>query len=294
MNLSELLKRASLARAYEFLDKDPDQNIPRLLDWVEKLDKSGRIARQMPLVKTLILDPDSNWYRLLRSLWDDVDGEVRKTLFTNAVINGCLQIPPPVCMLAPGSAAWSFDALDNAVERGMRQGICLYTISKVGTELCKEDLIALCNEYADCVFLLLINATELDDAFAAELLRVKNCIPVLAVGDSGESEAVQRALMVLRGRGLLFGVSCLWGEGSCSEDLWNAYVDRLIYWGVKFVCLQHTPSDDCEKAARESADMDRQIALLRRSKPLVIVKFPEDFTPKSKNDEKRGQKGTQK
>lgn len=42
MNASEVLKGFAMKQVYGYLDKDPDTNIPKLLDMLEKYDKSGQ------------------------------------------------------------------------------------------------------------------------------------------------------------------------------------------------------------------------------------------------------------
>jgi hypothetical protein len=34
--------------------------------------------------------PDSNWMRLINSLWTDIDSEVRKVFFRNFIVNASL------------------------------------------------------------------------------------------------------------------------------------------------------------------------------------------------------------
>ena len=46
MGISEKIKRMGLSKAYDYLDKDPDANIPKLLDWVDKLDRNDSLASQ--------------------------------------------------------------------------------------------------------------------------------------------------------------------------------------------------------------------------------------------------------
>ena len=36
MSLSDSVKKIGFRKAYEYLDKDPDANIPKLMDWVDK------------------------------------------------------------------------------------------------------------------------------------------------------------------------------------------------------------------------------------------------------------------
>lgn len=42
------------------------------------------------MIKRVITDPSSNWYRLIKSVYTDIDDGVRARLFENFVINGCI------------------------------------------------------------------------------------------------------------------------------------------------------------------------------------------------------------
>ena len=86
----ENLQSFGLKRVLDYLDNDPDKNIPRILDWVEKFDKEGIVKGQLNLIKNVFTEQDSNWYKLAKSLWTDIDDDVRKTIFENFIINATI------------------------------------------------------------------------------------------------------------------------------------------------------------------------------------------------------------
>ena len=91
MKISDRIKGFTLKQMYAYLDKDPDTNIPKLLDYLEKSDKDGQdVTDQIENIRKVISDPSSNWYRLIKSLWTDIDAEQRKALVETAVVNGSL------------------------------------------------------------------------------------------------------------------------------------------------------------------------------------------------------------
>lgn len=68
MNASEVLKGFAMKQVYGYLDKDPDTNIPKLLDMLEKYDKSGQaITSQVEGIRAALADPNNNWSRLARA-----------------------------------------------------------------------------------------------------------------------------------------------------------------------------------------------------------------------------------
>lgn len=214
MTMMNSVKRAGFRALYGYLDKDPDANIPRLMDWVDRFagDGPNSFPTQRAAFRKIIENPDNNWYRLIRSMWTDIDGEVRKTFFENFMLNGNLigwtiqeeartrygcNIPWAI-LLDPTSACnlhctgcWaaeygnklnlSFDEIDSIITQGKKLGVYIYIYTGGEPMVRKDDLIALCNKHSDCEFLCFTNATLIDEEFADQMLRVKNFVPAISV-----------------------------------------------------------------------------------------------------------------
>ncbi len=88
--ISEFSKAFVVKSVLNYMDSNPDKNIPRILDWLQRHDKGGTITNQVGAIRNAINDPDSNWAKLVRSLWEDIDQGVRRTLFENLVINASM------------------------------------------------------------------------------------------------------------------------------------------------------------------------------------------------------------
>ena len=212
MAIMENLQIAAIKQAYAYLDQDPDANIPRLMDLADKLDVSNTYAKQRAAVREALANPDNNWYRLVRSLWDDVDDSVRKKLFENFLINAnFLWAPrqaeaekryncniPWAILMDPTSACnlhctgcWAaeygnrlnmdLDTLDSIIRQAKELGIHMFIYSGGEPLMRKKDLITLCEKHSDCVFLSFTNGTLIDEAFADEMLRVGNFVPAISV-----------------------------------------------------------------------------------------------------------------
>lgn len=226
MSISTEMKKIMLSKAYDYMGKDPDENIPKLIDLVEKLDRNGAISKEINGVKRIVADKDGNWYKLLRSCWTDIDPAVFKRLFTNFVVNSCMtgnpkrwelmekydcNIPWSILM-DPTSACnlrctgcWAaeygnklnltFDELDSVIEQGKALGIYFYLYTGGEPTVRKKDLIALASKHDDCVFMPFTNGTLIDDEFAEEMLRVGNIIPAISV------EGFEEATDFRRGKG---------------------------------------------------------------------------------------------
>lgn len=212
MSIIENMQSYGLKKVLAYLDTDPDNNITKILEWVEKFDKDGVVNRQMNTISSVLRDKDSNWYKLVKSLYTDIDPGVRKKFFENFIINATIiggkrqakaraenncNVPWAILM-DPTSACnlhctgcWAadygskmnmdLDTLDSIIEQGKKLGTYMYIYSGGEPLVRKDDIIRLCEKHDDCAFLAFTNATLIDEKFADDMLRVKNFIPAISV-----------------------------------------------------------------------------------------------------------------
>ena len=90
MALKENVGAFAVKQALSYMDKDPEKNLPKLLDWFDKLDRKDTLKTQREVVRKVVMDKDNNWHQLMMSLWTDIDPGVRNRIFENFVINGAL------------------------------------------------------------------------------------------------------------------------------------------------------------------------------------------------------------
>ena len=301
MGISEKIKRMGLSKAYDYLDKDPDANIPRLLDWVDKLDRNDSLASQRKVFHEVVDNPDNNWYRLIRSFWTDIDAGVRKALFENLILNAILMDPTSACNLHC-TGCWAaeygnklnmdFATLDSIIEQGKALGVYVYIYSGGEPLVRKRDLIALCNKHSDCEFLAFTNGTLIDEEFAEDMLRVKNFIPAISVEGfeadtdfrrgAGTYRAVERAMRILKERKLPFGLSCCYTSKNVDVIGSERYFDQMVDWGAKFcwfftympVGVDAVPA--LMATAQQRAFMYQQVRAFRKTKPLFTLDFWND------------------
>ena len=82
-NIKETLQSKAVKTVLSYLDKDPDRNMPKLLEWTDRFDRDGLYEKLRALFHEVLKDPQCNWYRLAKSLWTDIDADVRKVFFEN-------------------------------------------------------------------------------------------------------------------------------------------------------------------------------------------------------------------
>jgi len=176
-SIAESVKSYGLKKVITYLDSDPDKNIPKILDWAEKFDKDGVARNQLKAFQEALSDEKSNWYQLAKSLWTDIDENVRKKTFENFIVNATIiggqrqaksrienncNVPWAILM-DPTSACnlhctgcWaadygnkmnmSFETLNSIIEQGKALGTYMYIFSGGEPLVRKEDVIRLCEE----------------------------------------------------------------------------------------------------------------------------------------------------
>ncbi len=211
-SMKEAIESKGLSAMLSWAEADPDRNIPRIVDWVENFDKDGAFAPMIKGVKERLADREGVWYRYVKSLFNDLDGGVRKKLLENFLIHSAFLgtrqeerarekygfSVPWAILMDPTSACnlhctgcWAaeygsklnmdFDTLDRIITQGKELGVYMYLYSGGEPLMRKEDIIKLCEKHDDCVFLAFTNATLIDEAFADEMLRVGNFVPAISV-----------------------------------------------------------------------------------------------------------------
>ena len=230
-SMKENLQSFAVKKVLNYFDEDLDNSLPKLLAWADKFDKDNLFADQRRVFHNIIENPDNNWYRLIKSVWTDIDAEVRKTFFENFIVNTSMigsarqkkaveehncNIPWAILM-DPTSACnlhctgcWaaeygnklnmSYETLEDIIRQGTQLGTFLYIFSGGEPLVRKDDIIRLCESHPDCMFLAFTNGTLIDEKFADEMLRVKNFVPAISI------EGFEEATDFRRGKGIYAAV----------------------------------------------------------------------------------------
>lgn len=94
MNVVDTVKNAAFASAIQaalnYMDKDPETNIPKVMSIVDKAAPEGWYESQRNAIRQGIAEK-GNWYQLAQKVWE-LDPGVRKTFFTNFIVNASLKV----------------------------------------------------------------------------------------------------------------------------------------------------------------------------------------------------------
>ena len=322
MNAFATLKKYGLQKVLQFIYKDPDRNLEKLIDWADKFSR-GEFAGGREAVRAAFTDPDDTYYPFVRHVLEDVDHEVLTTVaanfFINAVIEGWPRQEalrkkyncniPWAILLDPTSACnlhcegcWaaeygnklnlSFEEIDDIIRQGKEMGVYLYIYTGGEPMVRKKDLVRLCEKHNDCVFLCFTNGTLIDDAFADEMLRVRNFVPAISLEgfesatDNRRGEGVYSKVLEtmdrLHARKLLYGISCCYTSANYDSITSEDYYDMLIRKGAYFVWYFHymPVGNDASPALLPTPEQREvvydRIRSYRTYKPLFCMDFQND------------------
>lgn len=139
---------------------------------------------------------------------------------------------------------------------------------------------------------VVINGTLIDDAFADEMLRVKNLVPAISIEGFEEATDFRRgegtyrkvieAMTRLKERKLLFGISCCYTSKNVEVIGSEEYFDSMIDMGAKFAWfftympIGAAAVPELIATAEQRKFMYEQIHKFRKTKPLFTMDFWND------------------
>ena len=186
----------------------------------------------------------------------------------------------------------TYEELSDIIRQGKEFGTYMYILSGGKPTVRKKDIFRLCEEHNDCQFLAFTNGTLIDEAFADEMLRVKNFIPAISVEGfeeandfrrgKGTYQAVMRAMDVLKEKHLPFGISCCYTSkniGSISSD---EFMDTMIEKGARFAWYFHYMPVGNDAVTEllpnpeQRTEMYHRVRRFRQTKPIFALDFQND------------------
>ena len=282
MGAMDKAKRAAMAAAVNtalsYLSKDPEQNIPKLMDLVDRFSPDGWYEGQRSAIRNAIREK-GNWWQLIERVYE-LDPGVRDVFFRNFIVNASLNGSaiqediakrencnvPWAVLLDPTSACnlhctgcWAaeygnklnltLEDIDSIIRQGKELGIYMYIYTGGEPLVRKADLMKLCEMHPDCEFLSFTNATLIDEDFCREMLRVKNFIPAISLegfeeaNDSrrgpGVYEKVTHAMALLKEHNLPFGISACYTSVNYNDISSEKFFYHMIDLGALFVWFFH-------------------------------------------------------
>ena len=272
-SVKDAMQNFAMQQALKYIEGNPEENLPKLMALVDRLTPEGWYQGQRNAIRQVIAEKN-NWYQLILRLYE-LDAGVRRAFFQNFLFNASLKGSaiqdeakerehcniPWAILLDPTSACnlrctgcWAaeygnhmnltYEEMDDIVRQGVELGTYVYLFTGGEPLVRKKDIIRLCEDHPDCVFSTFTNGTLIDEAFADEMLRVKNFVPAISIegfeeatdsrrGD-GTYQKIIRAMNILKEKKLPFGISCCYTSANAEVIGSEAYFDQMIEMGAKF------------------------------------------------------------
>ena len=205
-------KHDAAMTAWDYIGKNPEANIPKILDTIEKLDTKGSLAVHIASIRRVMNDPDSGMRKMVLSLFEEIDPAQLRVLFETLAVNTMLISAPtrakareqydcniPWAILMDLTSAcnlkctgcWAaeyghtlnltLEELDDIIEQAEALGTYMFLYSGGEPLVRKKDIITLCERHTEAFFTSFTNGTLIDEDFCQEIARVKNFVPAISV-----------------------------------------------------------------------------------------------------------------
>lgn len=270
----KLLGETFFNTGMNYVEKDPEKNALRLLDWADKVVKNTQEKKYVDFVRNLFQE-NSVWKDYMISMLKDTHPNVRRKFFQNFIVHAdfiglelrrramkkyncnipwaILMDPTSACNLHC-TGCWageyqlnnnlSLELLDRIINEAKEIGVRMYLFSGGEPLVRKKDIIKLCEKHNDCMFMAFTNGTLIDDDFVKEVVRVGNLTFAISVEGFEEETDFRRgkgtyrqviaAMDRLKEAGCIYGFSACYHRKNTEAVASDEYIDLMINKGCRF------------------------------------------------------------
>ena len=308
----------AVKKAVKYARKDFDKNAPKILSLLEAADVKKVNRTTYAGLHKVLDDPENNWMKFAKSLVCDTNEHTLEKMIPpmmNVAINsyskrmesiekyGCnvpwaiLMDPTAACNLKcigcwaaeyGHSSQLSYDDLTRIINQGKELGTYMYLYTGGEPTMRRKDLMRICRENPDCIFMSFTNGTLIDDSFADEIGDVGNFFPAFSIEGYEEENDFRRgqgtfkkctaAMKRLKDRGIPFGASLCYTSKNTDLLSSDEYMDWLIDHGVKFTYMPtgNGAVTDLMVSADQRATMYKKMHEWRETKSIFALDFWND------------------
>lgn len=321
--VKRLLDTVLVQEIYRYMEKDPMGNLPKMIDWAEKVMTKKDFYNIAEMFRDIAKDPKNNWNILIRRCFEELNPVTQKKFMINFMVNagmvgnsiiekskkkyGCnvpwaiLFDPTAACNLRC-TGCWAaeygkktqldYSVMEKIIREGKELGIYMYILSGGEPLVRKQEIIRLCEEHSDCMFLSFTNATLIDEQFASEVERVGNLAFAVSVEGfeeetdmrrgEGTYQKVMDAMDLLRKHGILFGFSTCYHSKNTQvvgSEKWVDFMVRkgcMFGWYFTYIPIGKEAVTDLLATPEQREYMLRKVREYRTTKPIFIMDFWND------------------
>jgi MoaA/NifB/PqqE/SkfB family radical SAM enzyme len=232
-------------------------------------------AKNFDAWRAAVKDPENVWNRFAMSVLNECDRDYLKKMLLalglGAGINGTKAVRanrekyhcniPFLILLDPTSACnmnckgcWSaeyghksslsLDEMRSIVSQGTELGTHIYMLTGGEPLIRKDDILTLCRENPNCMFLAYTNATLVDEKFCEDMKELGNLTLAVSIEGDEKSNDLRRgegayaksieALDMLKKHGLIYGISVCYTSQNIPVVTGDEFLDLMVEKGVRF------------------------------------------------------------
>ncbi len=266
----------ALDRLLKYIDKDPQANIVKLSEKIEPIFNKVFPPENFKKFQEVARDKDNNWTQFALSIVNDVDRNVVKQMLLSFGIDAgyygtkavranrekykcnipfnILFDPTSACNLNC-KGCWaaeyghkqnlSLEEMQSIVSQGKELGCHFYWLTGGEPLIKKKEVLKICEDNKDCIFLIFTNATLVDQEFCEEINRLGNISLALSLEGNEESndwrrgegayQTTLKAMDLLKKNKCLFGISVCYTRKNIDTVTSDEFIDFVISKGVKYM-----------------------------------------------------------
>ncbi len=280
MKLVYNIQKAGLSftidRLLKYIDKDPHANIIKLSKMAKPIFSKVFPPENFEKIQAVAEDKDNVWTKFALNIIDDIDRRVIKQMLLSFGIDAgyygtkavranrekykcnipfnILLDPTSACNLrCKGCWAAEYgyqsnltnEEMQSIVSQGKELGCHFYWFTGGEPLIRKKDVLELCKNNKDCIFLLFTNATLIDQEFCEAINELGNITLALSIegnedtndwrrGD-GSFKVTTDAMKLLKKNKCIFGVSVCYTRKNLDVVTSDEFVDMIIDSGAKYM-----------------------------------------------------------
>lgn len=319
--------QASIHKALSYAKKDPQANIQKMVKEGEKLNSIGLFPKEnFQRILDGAGDPDNVFMKMAVRWLNELDlGELEHLITTIGIDFTYLGTKearenrekykcniPSLILMDPTSACnlhckgcWAaeygykqsltLDEMRSVVKQGKELGTHLYMFTGGEPLIRRNDIIVLCRENPDCVFLAFTNATLVDQKLCDDMLEVGNFVLFPSIEGTEESNDFRRgegsykhtmdAMALLKKNKLFFGISVCYTRKNIDAVTSDEFINKMIENGVRFgmyfnyMPVGHGADKDLIPTPEQRKYMYYWLKSIRAAhtgKPILLFDFQDD------------------
>ena len=280
MNLKYKIQKGSMSivvdRLLKYIDKDPHANIVKLSKTITPVFSKIFPPENFQKIKAVAEDKDNVWTQFALNIINDIDHRVIKQMLLSFGIDAgyygtkavrenrekykcnipfnILFDPTSACNLNC-KGCWSaeyghkqnltLEEMQSIVSQGKELGCHFYWLTGGEPLIKKKEVLEICRNNKDCIFLIFTNATLVDEEFCEQMNEIGNITLALSIEGNEESNDWRRgegayattikAMDLLKKNKCIFGVSVCYTSKNIEVITSDEFVDFIINKGAKYM-----------------------------------------------------------